>query len=193
MNWGELKAAVRSYLVQRKDITDAIIITWQDLARARIGQTVRTLDLEALATVTLAAGLAELPSDFAELRRVSVEGEPLVYRSAEQMARMVKRGAPTAFRIEAGNLVTWPPADASAELVYFAVPERLESDTETNKLLTNAANLYLWGMLAEAFTWSQDMDAATNAVTRFNNEAALANAAASVARTAGGSMTSRSA
>lgn len=123
--------------------------------RVRSGET-RTTD------VTSGRFLA-LPTGFIEMRRINLElngvtGD-LRYRAPEQMIVHDTTGQPRFFTITSQiEFDREPDAVYTVEMQYFAEFTPLSTASQTNPVLTNSPNIYLFGALAALFSWSNDAE-----------------------------------
>lgn len=162
------------------------------LAHNRINRQLRVREMEARATPTLAAGVATLPSDYLEYRKVSFGGLPLSACEPawgeEQYGSEV--GTPAFFSITGNSIRVWPQGNGTLTLDYFQAIPSLGVSTPTNWLLTAHPELYLYGALIEAATfmmddgrlttWGNLYDQAMQAVMKDGERAKYANIAARV-------------
>lgn len=149
--YGQLKTAVATWL-KRSDLTD-IIPDFIGLAESNIRRDVRCRAMEQIATGTLAATTLALPTRFLEARNVALDGYPQ-----------------SNFTIK-GELFYFQSSTATYSIDYWQAFEPFAADGDTNWLLTNAPDVYLWAALAEAKTYiegdpSKEMALYAKAVAR---------------------------
>ena len=162
MAYGTLKADVASF-VQRDDVT-AIIPTWVRYATAQFSRVLRVPQMETRDVRTLADEFASLPSDFLEI--ISIQ------RDDEEELRYIARPAfasyaaqdiqpdPPVYTVEDYQLRFLPAPSVTVPLTvtiltYERLPE-LVDDADTNWLLDEHPDLYLWGSLLFARAWLHD-------------------------------------
>ena len=108
-------------------------------------------------------GAVPLPANFAEQRRIYLEGNekpldfftPTVFwglNAANESRR------PELYTIEGDFLIMAPVPETThtGRLLYYRRFSALSSNTDTNWTLTNARGLYLYGALFEAYTFLED-------------------------------------
>lgn len=172
-----LRATVADYL-QRTDLT-AQIPAFIQLAEAQIKRRLRRKTVRtSLVIVQESTGL---PADCAEVRSLHLltssryRDLPLDVGTPEQLAqtRAAYSGAgrPVRAAMIGGQLVVAPEPDSpyTADLVYFQQLSELSAANQTNDILQEAPDLYLFGALKEAApflehderipVWSQKFDA----------------------------------
>ena len=155
-NYGDLKSTVADWL-NRTDLT-AVIPTFVLLTEAKIRRVLR--GAVARATVTASSYETALPSDFQEA--VSLYHAGTTYRHAiellspdrlsEKRGILTESGVPRYGAILNRSLLLVPaPSEAfSLSLDYYADLEALSADADTNWVLTDHPDVYLFGALAEA-------------------------------------------
>ena len=119
----------------------------------------------AVVSTALTAGeYIELPPDFESARSVRLvtndNGGYLTYQAPEQMFKSVATGRPTFFTI-IGNELQFdrvPDSDYTLEFQYFRKATPLSTDNQVNEILTSHPKIYLFGALAQVFTYSQDTE-----------------------------------
>lgn len=161
MNYGELKAAIANRL-GRTNLT-AIIPDFIALGEPRLYHGFRDIDLSVaplrlramLAKET--ASLAVLPTGYLSVDRLTVPNcrEPLRYLTPEEFAKL-----PTnclgAYTMQDGGISISGGTPASFCLSYYKKFTTLAADSDTNWLLTNFPNLYLYSALIEAYAHLKD-------------------------------------
>lgn len=152
-----LKAAVTSWL-NWSDL-DSQIATFIDLAEARLNREVRHWQMDASATLSVDSQFTALPADFMEMTRVSVDGvfDPLRLVSTHVMQEERDLsgdacGTPRMYSLTNGQLEVFPTPDAATDVtvVYIARIPALVADADTNWLLTDHPDAYLYGALIHA-------------------------------------------
>lgn len=158
MNYGELKAAIASWL-KRSDLASSIP-TFVQLAEARIANDFRLRKQITITTLTAASGSAALPVDFLEFKALvyADSATPLRVGTLEQVLTDRARidGYRPKYCVVTGDAVQFgPSADQSYSITagYYAKFSALSVDADTNWLLTNHPGAYLWAALAEAAPW----------------------------------------
>lgn len=158
-----LKSAIADFL-NRDDIT-AVIPTFVALAEADMNRKVRAIPQETRSTATLDAQFSGLPTDWLETISLRISGADnrLVLASAAEIADLRawnedQAGEPTHYAHVAGGLELYPTPDDTytAELVYYAKITALSADGDTNWVLTNHPDAYLYGSLIHSAPYLKD-------------------------------------
>ena len=167
--FAELSASIASFL-HRSDLT-ATIPDFITLAEDRLNGDVIARGQETRATLTcvpgatVAARYVALPTDFSNMRRLTLMTEPsddLEYRTPDQMvaesAFLLQAGVPVKYTIIGSNIELAPPPDSaySLEIVYRANIPALTASNTTNWLLTASPSIYLYASLIASVVFTQD-------------------------------------
>ncbi|MCA9553019.1 MAG: hypothetical protein KC933_23485 [Myxococcales bacterium] len=165
----ELLDATQRWLHRSND-TDLVA----DLSRflrnveARFAREVRHSSQETVTQLTIIGRSGALPTDCLHVRSLSLSSGDA--RQLDQVTAEVLRegpwwndgGAPRMFSISGRSIYLAPVADATTgtvfDLVYYARFPALVNDADTNYLLTNHFDLYLFAMLVEAAQYVQDRE-----------------------------------
>lgn len=175
-SYTELKTAIANY-TGRADLSgrdDEFI----DSVEAIFSRRLRIRAMEASTTSTMVSGTAtlSLPSGFLESRTftfVPVTGSvrDLIFKTPEQCEAFeyTYSAAPVFYTYVGGAIRLYPtPDDAySYTLRYYATITALSGSATTNYYITNHPDLYLYGCLAEAFSYLLDTDNAIKYKTYF--------------------------
>lgn len=162
--YGDLRDKVALYL-DRDDLVDRIP-DFVALLEARINRLIRSVNQETRVVWAVSDESYNLPSDFRKLRKIAIEDSPdrpLREISPQSAASQFSgsTGTPQAYYIE-GRTITFAPPPASATnfaVTYWTRIEPLTSDNDTNWLLEEHADIYLFGTLLEAAVFIRDTDA----------------------------------
>ena len=156
--YADLQASVANWL-NRSDLT-ANIPEFITLAEAQMSTDLKTRAMENKVALSTVAGTktVALPTDMLEMRRLQVVGtynQPLSYRSPDELSidyAANGSGQPVVFTVVGGNLELAPIPDAvySLELTYQQRIPALSDVSNTNWLLTNWPNAYLYASLLAA-------------------------------------------
>lgn len=192
--------ALRDWLARPGDtstLPDTALLQALSFCEADVNARLRTPDFEATADVVFTAQTANLPTDFAEVRRFYLSTAP---GGAEYLSPAVfwakfalqNAGMPLFYTIENGQFVLGPAPDASTttgKLLYWKIMPAL--GTGTNPVLSKNQDLYLYGTLAHLAAYIQTDDRIP--VWRGGYEAALKRAQGAGDRAAwgGSSLTMR--
>lgn len=156
-----LKADIAIYAA-RSDL-GAYIPTFVRLCESRIRKVVRIPEMEVSEDLALTAQTVDLPAGFMRMRRIysdSTTDRPLEYMTPELAwsdASFTTPGAPIAYTIEGTTLSVFPyAANYTAKINYIKAFDALVADADTNYLLTNAYDIYLYGCLMEMKAFIED-------------------------------------
>lgn len=164
MTYAALKTDVASWLV---DATAADKIpSFIALAEAAIRRDVRVPAMDATASAALVAGVIDLPDDFIEVKRLVIDGYVYTFKPVEVFQQMETDGYATSgsagryytrigqeLRVLNGGTSTY-------SLLYVAKFAALADDSDTNWLLENASDVYLFKSLHYGAAWLRDKAAA---------------------------------
>jgi hypothetical protein len=133
--------------------------------------TVRSM--ETISTALTAGQYLSLPDNFESARSVrlvtSDNGGELRFQAPEQMRKQVDGGRPSFFTV-VGNEIQFdkvPDSEYTIEIQYYRKATPLTEANQTNDILTNHPNIYLYGALAQAFSYSQDDQQANKYIQLF--------------------------
>lgn len=160
-----LKAAVLDYL-DRPDL-DGVFATWVPLAESHFNAILRAREMEAVTEPSAPAAAIDLPADFIEW--IAVEwtaggrtARPTFAEANSPEARFRHRpgGNPQYFTVQASKVRMVPAKPGAIALTYYAALPALGGSTATNWLLARAPDAYLYAVLAEAYLFQKDPNAA---------------------------------
>lgn len=165
MNYGQLKQAIANRL-SRTNLT-AIIPDFITFGESRLYYGFKDIEVDVrplrlrtmLATET--ASLAALPTDFLELHRFTVPDaygpRALEFKTPEEFASSPSSiSYPRYYTFQDGGVEVEGGAPAAFTFVYYKKYPALVADADTNWLLTNSPNLYLYSALIEAYAHIKD-------------------------------------
>ena len=157
-NYGELKTAVANWM-DRDDLT-ARIPEFIALAEARFNRVLRIRAMESKQTASTVAGQQNLalPTNYIQMRNVQMNTSPVTpmqYVTPEIFDRLYGgsvTGTPKFYTIIANELQLGPTPDTvqTIEMLFYKKFDSLSADGDTNWVLTNAPDVYLYGALLEA-------------------------------------------
>lgn len=163
-DYASLRSTVYDITLKDSDKVPLFVMLFE----ARVNRRLRVRQMEATAALTPdAAGIAALPTDFLEKRRLTWQGgarRELEYVTPSQLVLINPAGAggpPDVFTIEGGTIKLAPVSSIPLELDYWQKIPALSDATPTNWLLTGHPDLYLAGTLVEAFMYSRNADMAS--------------------------------
>ncbi len=152
--YATLKSDIAGWLL-RDDLT-AAIPSFVRLAEASIRRDLRIRQMLRTYTLTLSAQSQQLPEDFMEMERIILDSTVwnLSYLPPPALfsnPAYTDGGNPMYYTIEGDYLITAPDATGSdVMLCYYKAYSSLTNDSDTNWLLTNAYDVYLYGSLSHA-------------------------------------------
>lgn len=164
-NYGELKSAIGDFL-NRSDLT-SVIPTFIDFAEAEFNRKLRVRQMVARAEAVIDTRFSQVPADFLEAKDlVIVTGTPvtpLQFVTQQEMAQIrnqeiIASGKPIYFSIVGDQFEMCPTPDAeyTLEMAYYAVIANLSADGDTNWLLTNYPDIYLYTALSHSAPYLRD-------------------------------------
>lgn len=152
------------------------------LAEKRIDKKLRTKDNEVRATLPLNTNdrFCVLPNDFVEMRSLRVLHNSnyyhLDFRTPRQLDILSTAGMPSSYvvtsKIELNRI---PDLGYTLEMEYYSRLTPLSEANQTNNVLTNHPELYLYGALAEMSLWSLDEQKASGYLQLFDRTVTDAN------------------
>jgi hypothetical protein len=172
----ELIASVANW-AHRSDLT-ALMLDFVTMAEARISRDLRLRKQITSTTLTTTGGVRSvaLPADWLEFENLSLSAggtsRALVYVPVEHIDVKYDSaftGMPAVYTIEGENILLAPTPDAAYNIgcMYFArFPSVITADS--NWLLTNHPNIYLFSTLAEVFHYIQNPDQIQIFTARYN-------------------------
>jgi hypothetical protein len=163
-DYSDLVSLVSNWL-DRSDL-DPRIPEFVALLEARLNRLLRTLNMEITLLQVANSETMPLPSDFRMLRFAYLEGSPdrplrQISPSATPTLYAGESGTPVAFSISGRNMTLIPPpaGDVTVSLTYFRRIPALTASVPQNWLLTEHADIYVWGTLNQAAIYIRDPDA----------------------------------
>ena len=155
-----LKSDVADWLL-RDDLTNAIP-GFIRLCEANIRRDVKVRAMETSTTITITSGTADLPDGFIEARRLILDNSTcwaLDYLTPDVLYSTyvyIKSGVARYYTIEGDSLVFRPQNSESGLLLYTKAFDALSAESDTNWLLTNAYDVYLYGTLLHSAPYLKD-------------------------------------
>jgi len=155
-----LQSDLQNYMIRNDYNFDTLL----RLCESRIRKDIRVRAMETTTDLTLSSATVAIPADFLAAIRMYLDtanNRSLDYIPPEVFYKLTvygQGGAPIAYTIEGTNFVFAPtPGDSpTAKLLYYAAFDALADPADTNWLLTNAYDIYLYGCLIEARAWIND-------------------------------------
>ena len=190
MNFGELKALV-SFYIHRTDL-EAVYPQIFEQVRERIGKDARLMVMEVNETLALTDNRLTLDVDFLDLRAVigTVAGgkRPLKYLTRGDFENYERANFNNqyGYTIEGRDLIV--SGGDSVEITWFKRPSLLVLDGDTNDVLTNFPNLYLYCALMYANNAIQDTETEQVVTGHYVDELGRANESDDNARYSGDAL-----
>jgi hypothetical protein len=163
--YAELQTAIGNWLGRPADpIIAPIIPDWIALCEARFNQELRLRAMEDRATASISSQYVALPADFLELRNIQLNTSPIASLEYLEPGAIDGIGAGSAtgrprFYSVINDEIQLAPAPDGAyeiEIAYWRRVPALNGTSQTNAILTNAPDIYLFGALAEAAAYLGD-------------------------------------
>jgi len=157
--YAELKAAVASWL--RPNMTPTADMTaripeYVAMAEAAINRRLKSSRMDAVETaLAIVSGVAACPTGYLANRSFRLTDEPynrIEYLPIDQIEALdpAVTDKPYYFDRVGDSLICYPPTTATARLRYRKALVALSGDSDTNWLLTNFPDAYLYGSLIHA-------------------------------------------
>lgn len=150
--YAELKTAVETWS-QRGTAVTALVPDFIRLAESQIRNDIRVRAMVQTSTGTLSGTSVALPTRFAQVISVLINNDPVYYVDPTQWSEL-SDSATDRFTIIGETMYFKAGGDYSIE--YYQWFADLSDDTDTNWLLTNFPDVYLFGALAECSVWTRD-------------------------------------
>ena len=159
--YAELQTALTNWL-DRSDLS-ARIPEFIALFEAKANRRLRVRQQLVSTTLAPSDGVASLPSDYLEWKRVTWAGSPLRELEYVEPTYFIASfpdspsDTPRYFTIEGSSLKVIPISDTNITFVYYEKIDALSDAATTNWLLTAHPDLYLFGSMAEAMSFGEDI------------------------------------
>ena len=164
-NYGELKSTIADFL-NRSDLT-SIIPTFIDFAEAEFNRNLRVRQMVVRAEAPIDSRFSALPTDFVEAKDLVIVGtnpvQPLEFITQQEMAQQrnttfTASAKPNFFTVVGSQFefMPTPNAEYSLEMSYYAKIPALTTDSQTNWLLTDYPDLYLYTSLMHSAPYLKD-------------------------------------
>lgn len=175
----------------RKDIND-LIADFISLAEIEMynneGWQLETRDMELVSTASTSGLYLALPPGFEKARSIQLETgnglQDVKFQAPEQLLRQVSTGLPRFFSV-IGNEIEFdrvPDSAYTVQIQYYKKPDPITKTNQTNSVLTNHPNIYLYGALHQLSLWSEDEAEAIKWFAKMQSVIRGANKAAKKAR-----------
>jgi len=164
-NYGELKSTIADFL-NRSDLT-SVIPTFIDFAEAEFNRNLRVRQMVVRAEAPIDSRFSAVPADFVEAKDLVIVGtnpvQPLEFITQQEMAQdrnatYTTAAKPQYFTVVGSQFEFMPTPDAeySLEMSYFGKIDALTADSDTNWLLTDYPDLYLYTSLMHSAPYLKD-------------------------------------
>lgn len=163
-NYGDLKTQIADWL-NRTDLEEAIP-EFVRLAESRIRTDIRVRVQEMIDTGTLTGTTLDLPSQLLDVRRLVVADRELAFITPEQYTRMERKhvGSPARYYTIIGEDFHILGANSGDDytLTYWEWFDYFVDDSDTNWLLLNSPDVYLWASLEAGALYLKDYPASAD-------------------------------
>jgi hypothetical protein len=160
-SYTSLKTSIAGWLM-RDDLT-AVIPDFISLAEADMNQRLRLRCMLTRATTTLGSdGYEELPLDFLQMYRMTLDGEDMMFSPTGLMAGFALdwAGSGQLYYCITGEQLQFSPASGAnpglLEMTYYAKPDALSATITSNRILEASPAIYLYGSLIQAAPYLGD-------------------------------------
>lgn len=193
----ELKTSVQAWLVRNDALVVNRIPDFIRLGETRIGRKLRVSGLVSLpTTLTITAGQnwVALPADWLAFKRIYSAAESRIeYMAPDALEDLPPRGDASKYSIEGRRLIygQTPSANLPLTVKYYARLPRLAVDTDTNWLLTESPDIYLYAALLEGAMFIKDSAKAGEWGTLFDKAVADAQSTDDAAMISGSALRMR--
>lgn len=150
--YADLKSAVAGWL-HRTDLT-SVIPDFISLCEANISRDLRVRAMEQTATGTLSATTLAIPTGFLEVRRVVLGTSEQEYVTPNVFYE-IREGVTGQYTVLGTNFV-FQSSSADYSIDYYKKFDALSGASDTNWLLTNHPDVYLFGALSESALYTHD-------------------------------------
>lgn len=159
-NYTGLVASVADFL--NRDDLQNIVPTFITLAEAQMQRELRHWRMDQEATIASMGRYTALPDGFRAAERVNMEGSevklvPVTTQRIQDMRNGSNSGTPCYFAITGQQLELYPvPESGNIELLYRENIPALSDSNQTNWLLEEGPDAYLYGALLQSSPYLQD-------------------------------------
>ena len=163
-NFGTLKTAIADTL-NRDDLT-SVIPQFVSLAQAQFNRKIRSHRQITRGSLTINTQFEALPADWLETIRITMDANPIRVLTQISMDDLTRyrtaidntTDAPVYFSHNGTDIELFPTPSTSftGEITYYAKITALSADADTNWLLTNNPDVYLYGSLVHTAPYLKD-------------------------------------
>ena len=177
--------------LMRDDLT-AVLPDFVALAEADMFARLRLRAMLTRATTTISGdGYESLPDDFLQMWRLTLDGREIEFSPTVRMAGYAEgyRGSAPLYFSVIGESLQFAPVGPTPggllEMTYYARPEALSDDNQSNALLLASPALYLYGALVQSAPYLADDARVQTWATLYQEAANVLQAADDAAEFAG--------
>tara|TARA_R110002020_G_scaffold121837_1_gene276886 strand:- start:1992 stop:2615 length:624 start_codon:yes stop_codon:yes gene_type:complete len=152
------------------------------------GWQLETRDMETVSTAPTSGLYLELPPGFEKARSVQLETSnglcDVKFQAPEQLMRQPTTGQPRFFSV-VGNEIEFdrtPDSEYTIQIQYYKKPDPLTEVNQTNSVMTNHPNIYLFGALHQVFVYLEDQEQMVKYFSKMQSVIRGANKSAKKAR-----------
>jgi hypothetical protein len=175
-SYSALKTAIGDWSLASGSVLTSFYDDIIDLAEARLNRVLRVREMETSATLSFTSGIAPLPSNYLEWRKVVQTTEPrrvLEYVTPEEMddAYAIRSsGEPCVFTIDGDGVTVMPIPSGTVVMHYYRSIPPLTDDATTNWLLEKHPGAYLHACCLEAAILQADDELAQKWLTALQED-----------------------
>lgn len=162
MNYAGLISAISGF-ANHPDL-ESVIPTFIRFIEARMNRTIRVRKMEYRVVASVNTQFSTLPDDFLEMRNIQINSTPVTAlqyvtpQEADRIRQSELNGPPRFFSIVADRLELIPPPQATiqVEMVYYRKISELTAPDQTNWMLENYPDMYVYGALVSLAMYVKD-------------------------------------
>lgn len=161
--YATLKSDIASWFID-EDLTSVIPSLVRN-CEAALRRSLKVRAMEVTGTLDVSGASTALPDGFLSMRSLTRQGvdRRLDYLSPERLREgdeWDSSGEILAYTIEGENLIVAPAPTQTVmlDIVYVKALDPLSGDSDTNWVLTNAYDVYLFGCLEQAAIYAEDVE-----------------------------------
>lgn len=144
-NFADLRAAINSWL-NRSDLTAVPLGQFVLAVENDLRTDAEIREYETVATGTMSGDGFTAPTDFLRVRSLLVEDHVYSYVTPDEYSNKVDNDATSwVYTINGNDFSVLNGDGKDYELLYFGNVPALTADSDTNWILDNHPNVYLWG------------------------------------------------
>lgn len=144
-NFGDLKTAINDWL-NRSDLSAVPLGQFVLAVENDLRSDAEIREYETIVTGTMSGDGFALPTDFLRVRSLLVENHPYTYLPPDEYSNKVdNESTGWWYTINGSNVSVLNGDGKDYELLYFGNLPALSASGDTNWILKNHPNIYLWG------------------------------------------------